>query len=837
MEQHSPPADWRHLRAQNRTTIEEIRAGRLKMLKHQTERRGRLLEALSLDWVTPYVDMLGLGRREEFPAGLTSYWQRRYGANYPIYRTEQELALLRMPSRLLAATNTYAQGMLGGLGDYVISTGYTYRVAKKNNRSDLPDEVIDALQQIVDDTLARNQWHGGEQPSLERELFYRSIEDGEFLLVHYPQEDGWTDFRTAEPEQLTQPPMTRYEEYSFGIYTEANDVQKPLMYWLQWGSDPSEGEEYEPCEVTHLRRNVKRSMKRGLPDFTFDALDALQLAGRLRTNLGDAAAQQAAIVGVRQHDNASQADIEAFVDGIADFQMNDTPSGVMTPNRMYRRGTWEDVPKGQQYVPGPGANNAAAHLQILDGLLRSGGAKWRAPPWLLSGNITDASYASSLTAENPFVRAILAAQREYKEAFRRPILFALAHRVKTTGLRAGEAVYRWDDIKDQIDLLVEAPTPETRNKLEEAQRASVEIPLGVDSRQQYAQRQGRDYDQIEADNKAYQDSQGGSDGTPLGGLNPGFGPSLGMGLGQPQPDMQRPESLLESEEVRELDRVLLEQGFTGQIKDKAGHSRCYSGGKPVPCPDAAPAPQQPQAKPGLIARAERLQAHISERITANLDRLAESGTAGYLTAEGIRGFVAVAKFAEHRLLYASHKSREIAIEAAKRRGLSEEKTAVVSRTLAVADFAGGYVTGGVALAMAGPWAGKIASTLPTASLAYIAYSAAKDPVATWAAAVDVMKKSLWLKRESLADGLDLADFLADLDDSQLDWANALILAGIASGLSVRGAVGATERALSEHPEPPEVGKVDVAAVLGFDPSEGLKEGGAGDKPATFRESD
>lgn len=596
------PDELRTARLANALATERVRAHRLSVAERRAARR-ELRESLSPDWVSPYLDMLGIAGRTGDPVvgGPTGYWQRRHGANWPIFRTEQELSLLRAPARALCATNSYAQGMLRGLSAYVVSTGCTYRMAARQKEIPVPKALIAAAQRIVDETLRRNQWHGGEQPAIEPELFERSLEDGEFILTHYKREDGWTDFRTQEPEQLTQPPSSDVREYGFGVLTPPEDVQSVRKYYLQFGDSPSQGEEYEPDEVTHFRRNVRRSMKRGLTDFCFDAFDAISLAGKLRTNLGRCAAIQAAKIGVRQHDNGTQEEVQAFVEGDSDWTETDQLTG--TQNRVKLGGgvEWEDVPKGLNYVPGPGANNAPAHLSVLQACLRGAVVKWNGFEWLISADASNNNYASSLTAESPFVRRVLQEQRGYREAFRKPILFALKHYIQTHGLRVPQEdgtirVYQWEEVEALVDLLVEAPSPETRNKLEDANRASIEIPLGVQSRQGYAQEQGRDYDQIEADNSRWDDEHGSA-----GGQLPDQAPPL-------------TESLLES-------------GFTGI--DSNGHH--WQNGKQVKAqPDAgAPAPassaSQTASKPPSTGELENskigktLHSNVQIRHTAGGD--------------------------------------------------------------------------------------------------------------------------------------------------------------------------------------------------------------------------
>ena len=536
-------AELLRLREENRLAAERLRARRLARA-YAAEHRRELRESLSLDWVTPYAELLDLARHTGDPlvSGPAAYWHRKAGRNWPVYQTEAELSLLRAPARLLVATNTYAQGMVHGLSSYVVSSGCTYRIAKRQKRQQVEQEVIDAAQRVVDEILRMNQWHGGEQPAMEPELFERSLEDGEFLLTHHPRDDGWTDFRTQECEQLTQPPGSDAREYGFGVCTPRDDVQRVLKYYFQFGEGPAEGDEYDPDEVTHYRRNVRRSMKRGVTEFCFGAYDAIYLAGRLQTNLGDTAAQQAAIVAVRQHETAAEEDVQAFVGADAEFTRTDPVTGAQEPIRRHRRGSWEDIPKGMQYVPGPIATSTPIHIQVLQACLRGAVVKWNGFEWLISADASNNNYASSLTAESPFVRRVLQEQRGYREAFKKPIWYALRHYVRTHGLRVPQEggsykVCTWEELEPLIDLLVEAPSPETRNKLVETQRAQIEIPLDLDSRQQFAQRQGRDYDQIEADNRVYQEEHG-TPGQPLPTEVPpdqGGGPGGGGGVQTPAP--------------------------------------------------------------------------------------------------------------------------------------------------------------------------------------------------------------------------------------------------------------------------------------------------------------
>ena len=184
----------------------------------------------------------------------------------------------------------------------------------------------------------------------------------------------------------------------------------------------------------------------------------------------------------------------------------------------------------------------------------------------------------------------------------------------------------------------------------------------------------------------------------------------------------------------------------------------------------------------------------------------------------------LAKGAHHALLYAMHKSQELAVEAAAERGMGEDGQKRLQRTLGLLDFIGGYapaIAGGVAFGAVGA---KVGSLVPTASLAYLVYSTARSPGATWRAALTVAKRFVGAAPARLhsvggaaetysadaGDADSLADLLASYDgdgDAQ-EWAVAVVAASVASGAAVEDAVALAERA----PHPAELGGPESYAL-------------------------
>lgn len=559
--QHTPD-DVRNLRVNNAYLRESIRNRGL-------ERSAKVLESFqSIEWANIYSDMLDRFRNPDMTSfRFSSVGDRRWGMNWPLVRNEQDLALLRMPSRMVCATNDYAIGLLTGLTSYVIGGGYNYRAASMAGmESQCPKELITYCQAVITETQKLNDWSGGEQPGMEAELFWRSCEDGEFFLRCFAQDDGSTKFRTVEPEQVTMPgglvdtPSGRRhipaEEGMFGIITPENDAQDVRGYYVFYGNNVSTGSIVDKDEMVHLRRNVHRSVKRGMPDFTFDTYTRLVQASKLAGSLGTCAAVQAAIPWIQQYEMASKETVEGLIDGIdmADLTKINPTSGRTESFQKVEPGTVPHIDKGQSYVASPGANNATAHLAILQMLAQSGGRRWNAPPWLATGDNPSASYATSLTEESPFMRTVLRNQAGYKGAFVKPFWFALEHRIRTRGgvrlaVRDGdvivEKVFTWEDIKRLIDIQVEDHNPDVRDKLEHAQKQAIQIQNKTLSPQTAIAQNGDDVDREKTNMLEWAEEMGTQAGPqlpPAGGGSPFAEPELPTAAGAGAPRIEPPRA-------------------------------------------------------------------------------------------------------------------------------------------------------------------------------------------------------------------------------------------------------------------------------------------------------
>lgn len=497
----------RAAQATNRDLVEQRQAQKL-------ERVNQLLEGAP-DWSTNLYSLLdrfsswqqdfGGATFAGYGAGgmVTTLNDRRYGKNFPIYQTETDLQMLRWTSRLLLATNGYAQGMLEGITSYVCGDGFTQTVEELDAHQGTVDPAILAkLNAVLDDFRVRNDWHGGEQPGLEEEIFQRGEEDGEAGECLYEDDAGlgWCD--SFEPEQLTAP-ATSDECWRFGVYTELSAPSRPLRYWLRGWNTDLHGEEYDREQIVHYKVNVKRIMKRGVPSFSFGVADTLSLADNLRRNLGTGAGIQASIALIRQWETATQAQATGFQAAFADFTAPNV-GGTTTNVKRYGPGGVEDIQKGMQYVAPPSASNTPALIQVLQACLRGATARWNAPEWIGSGDASNNNFASALVADAPFTKRVIRTQKRLENLQKRIFTWVLETRCSRQGVISavrpdGTVVSMpWERLRRLVEVVVTAPTVEVRNKAEEAQANAVRVTSGWKSRQTVCEEEGGDWDREQA---------------------------------------------------------------------------------------------------------------------------------------------------------------------------------------------------------------------------------------------------------------------------------------------------------------------------------------------------
>lgn len=439
----------------------------------------------------------------------SSISDREHGSNAPLFRNESDLSRMRASARWLATTSPTAIAALEALSTYVLRTGFNYRALGEIRRrgrtvkTDAPTQLVDAVQDVLDDFLDDNDF----DLSFETELFQRWIRDGELYLAHYPQAGGQTALRTIEPEQNTEPANARRLEdglgidfasdWRFGVHTVATDAQDVRGYYVQWNPSGSDWDYLTTDCVEHAKRNVDRKIKRGISDF-YAVEQWLERVAKLLRNTNDGATVLAAIAMIRQHaEGKTQSSIQRFADAKATgTYQKPTDSGLQTANyRRYEPGTIIDTPQGQTYTAGPlGQSNAPNYIVIEQAVLRMVGSRWSMPEYLISGDASNANYASTLVAESPFVGFCQRQQVMFAGVLSRSCWRAIRNAANGGRLRE-YGISNYGELKKLVDIQVEPPAVVARDPDKETTRHKMLNESGILSEKTWSDREGLDREQ------------------------------------------------------------------------------------------------------------------------------------------------------------------------------------------------------------------------------------------------------------------------------------------------------------------------------------------------------
>jgi hypothetical protein len=360
-------------------------------------------------------------------------------------RSEQQLTVIRQFCRLLYETNPNATAIINGLTNYVISTGLKVKIKPRESAN--VTRLVKQAQKIVDDFMEENKV--GE---LIYDCYERFLRDGEVFLRLFPQTDI-TQIRLIEPDHIIAPIGENGNgEWSYGIKTLLYDLNTILAYNYQ--PAPTYNEIVPAQFIHHLKNNVTRACKRGVSSF-YAVMDELGGADALREAVQQGEKIRNSIAYVRQFAAATQSAIQMMNDNNATGQITTPTTNTQNINvqRIYP-GNVIDIPKGLEYKNPPASTNSTVAKDIINASLNAVAARFQIPSWIVSGHVEDSSYASSLTAESPFIKTCLRQQNiicSYLKCILKDVLDIEISKGRLSG-----------DIFDKIEIVVTAPSPVAR---------------------------------------------------------------------------------------------------------------------------------------------------------------------------------------------------------------------------------------------------------------------------------------------------------------------------------------------------------------------------------------
>lgn len=484
-----------------------------------------------------------------------TYWlplsvasDRQHGANWPVWRTDQELSRHRQASRMLCAQNGYAQGLIRNLTNYIIGEGMQYKIVSKHlvdADRDTPgvqdpamvQRHIDQCQKVLDKWLEVNRWnvascsHDSTHPvsdSRETETFRRVIRDGEAYLRFFESDDGLLRVRFIEPEQIVNPPGVGYQDgWSFGVQHQVDpveDVENRVAYHLQYIS-PDEahrqkewGEVVSASEVIAIMApGTDSTVKRGFPMLSFGVLDALDRAAKLQRNASIGAAIRAATAEIWQHSFGTQSQISSLATSLRETTMENPRTGATENVERIHPGAIRRIPEGQQLVGHP-PDQTNSFLAGVQGDLRLANSAFSAPEYW-TGDASNGNYASLQESSAPTVLMGQVNQGHFIRAFQRAAWRALRY-ASETGHLDSDAL-RW------VTVQVTGPKVLHRNEAEVANVNNVYLQNRIKSPQLVQQELGLD-PEIEAANWEEWDQKFGG----MGGMEDDLGGMLGQGISE-----------------------------------------------------------------------------------------------------------------------------------------------------------------------------------------------------------------------------------------------------------------------------------------------------------------
>ena len=493
-----------------------------------------------------------------YATAYTSIDDRADGKLWPIYRVEQDLARIRMVARRLSSVTGTSTGVVDALANYTLGNGFEFKA------SGADQSLVASIQAAIDELLNRWQFIGG----LDRELHDRSREDGEALVAIERGADGWPCPLIIEPDCLTEPADSRSMEdycrdccgpqsWSFGVRTSARNTAEVLGYHVAFDAGGADWEYYPEARLQHVKRNATRAAKRGVSDWYPVAGDVVREA-KLRRNTMQGATLQSAIAWILQSPTGTTAAQSGSVGSggsVGTYSRSVGNNGPQTYQRKdYPAGTVLTPSAGLEYHPGPmGAERNAGFLEVAQYALRSIGVRWNMPEAMVSGDASNANYASSLVAEAPFVKAREADQAFYSEHFKRLLWKALRF-MWELGLL--QIPCGFDQLKALIDIKVDCPKVASRDPQEQAATAAAYVAMGAMSVRTASVEAGYDYDQ-EVSNGAAKAAP-----PPMPGVPGDPSQNVNHGTQNPDPSMMLPESHCDGPDMQQAVAIALESVAT-----------------------------------------------------------------------------------------------------------------------------------------------------------------------------------------------------------------------------------------------------------------------------------
>lgn len=424
---------------------------------------------------------------------------REGGMDRPVFQNETDLARIRGIGRWLVNEIPPAIAVERNLVNYVIGSSWSYEATAKD---DADATLAEEVNGFIEDWIEHNEFVG----SRDREIYRRSVRDGEAFVTLRPAAGGLSDCRFEEPSFILEPadkgeleafvarrfaiPVDQHaSDWTFGVHRVVND-ERVFGYHVVRDGAGRDWDYLPDSHVEHFRSaSTDRNVKRGISEF-WPVERHLRKGDKVFTATADGSAVQARIAWIRELAEGHQRSTVTPVDGYVPIPSQGATRQVQAVN--YTSPVALTVPAGQKYQPGPMGSQRNPNL-ILAGqaVLRLAGTRWCMPEWMVSGDASNNNFASSLVAESPFVKSAEAEQHTFK----RSALSLLWKAIRIAAEFGRFSVASFAELRRRLMLNATPPTIATRDPLQKSQQDEIDIRTGKKSRRTAAQEDGLNFDE------------------------------------------------------------------------------------------------------------------------------------------------------------------------------------------------------------------------------------------------------------------------------------------------------------------------------------------------------
>jgi hypothetical protein len=389
---------------------------------------------------------------------------------------------------------------------YIVDEGHHVTVKPKDSTQPVTSPSVLRVKDFLADWMSENNWY-----SRQADVSERLDKHGEvFDLLHYDQ-DGMLRTYIAEPYDLEEDPASLYNDSEdsnlefydkFGV-RRTNDIRfRPTAYFIDgdWYNDlsyhstkrtlpdPTTLAESLEMMVQQRKRNVSAAKTRGLTLF-WPVRDELTWAKRLLSNLMRVSSFQAAFGAIRTISDIHGAD--AVKSYLATMQGGNGSSG-QSEQFDFPAAAVVTKPKGISYEfpeTGLGTSN---HIEVLVQLLRACSSGMRQPEFMLTANVSEGNFASTLVSEGPFHKGMRFEQNQMVDEDLRIIYQALRWAAQSGNHNITE-----EDV-DAVTIEVKKPRVQTRNRQEDFEVNQKLWESSLLSGKDHLAAEGQDYDSQQA---------------------------------------------------------------------------------------------------------------------------------------------------------------------------------------------------------------------------------------------------------------------------------------------------------------------------------------------------